>query len=164
MSLLNLSFQPVFVCEALFTFLCNSQCSLGDGKCLPRKRHVQFVVISEYAQISDQLLQSFLHLASRARVVAKLRRGDHVLIHLYVEIHRRHELVAPLYMATAQIRLEDFAGEVTHVLAQQNLLKFTEYLIGDVLGFAWRNLCQSESDSFADFSFSWETQIIIKQN
>lgn len=160
---LNLSFLPVFVYEALFTFLGNSQCSLGDGECLPRERHVQLVVVSERAQISDQPLQSFLHLAPRAWVVAKLWRGDHVLIHLYVEIHRRHELVTPLYMATTQIRLEDFAREVTHLLAQQNLLKFTEYLIGNGLRFAWWNLCQSESDSFAHFPFSCKTQKIVKQ-
>jgi len=38
-------------------------------------------------------------------------------------------------MATAQVRLGDFAGEVTHILAQHNRLKFGEYLIGYVLGF-----------------------------
>ena len=133
---LNLPFRPVFVCEALIALLGNSQCSLGNGERLAIQRHVQLVVISEHAQTRDQLLQSFLHLAPRASVVAKLRRGDHVLIHLYVEIHRRHEFVASFQMATAQIRLVDFAGEVTHLPAQQNLLKFGEYLIGDVLGCA----------------------------
>jgi len=133
---LNLSFRPVFVFKALIALLGNSQCSFGDGERLPIQRHVQLVVISERAQARDQLLQSFLNLAPRASVVAKLRRRDHVLIHLYVKIHRRHEFVTPLQMATAQVRLEDFTGKVIHLLVQQNRLKFGEYLIGHIgLGF-----------------------------
>ena len=135
---LDFASRPVFVCEALIliTLLGNSQCFFGNGERLPKQRHIQLVVISERAQTRDQLLQSFLHLAPRARVVTKLRRRDHVLLHLYVEIHRCDEFVASLQTATAQRRLVDLAGEVTHFLAKQNLLKFGEYLIGDVLGFS----------------------------
>jgi len=135
---LNLASRSVFVCEALIliTLLGNPQCSFGNGERLPKQCHIQLVVISERAQTRDQLLQSFLHLAPCARVVTKLRRRDHVLLHLYVEIHRGDEFVVSLQTATAQRRLVDLAGEVTHFLAKQNLLKFGEYLIGDFLGFS----------------------------
>lgn len=71
---LNLAFRPVFVCKALIliTLLGNPQCSFGNGERLPKQRHIQLVVISKRAQTRDQLLQSFLHLAPRARVVTKL--------------------------------------------------------------------------------------------